>query len=185
MAKQPKRTSAKMMAKSAPGSSSSASPRSFKTSIDIKAKAREALIALLNQQLADCFDLYSQSKQAHWNVKGSDFIALHELFDDLSATLLPFADELAERVTQLGGYALGTARMSAANSSLAEYPIAATGGQDHLKALVERYALFAASTRAAIDTANGLDDLDTADLFTEISRAIDKGLWFLEAHLQG
>ena len=174
---------AKMMAKS--GSGSKVSMRTFKTSIDIKAKARDSLVTLLNQQLADCFDLYSQTKQAHWNVKGTDFIALHELFDDLAATVLPFADEIAERATQLGGYALGTARMSAANSSLPEYPVNATGGQDHLKALVERYAIFAASTRAAIDTANGLDDLDTADLFTEVSRAVDKSLWFLEAHLQG
>jgi starvation-inducible DNA-binding protein len=175
---------AKMMAKSGTGSKS-ATTRSFKTSIEIKAKTREALIALLNQQLADCFDLYSQSKQAHWNVKGSDFIALHELFDDLAAGVLRFVDEIAERATQLGGYALGTARMSAVNSSLPEYPINATGGQDHLKAMAERYALFAASTRTAIDASNDLGDMDTADLFTEISRAIDKSLWFLEAHLQG
>ena len=174
---------AKMMAKS--GSGSKASVRTFKTSIDIKAKARDGLVTLLNQQLADCFDLYSQTKQAHWNVKGTDFIALHELFDDLAAVVLPFADELAERTTQLGGYALGTARMSAANSSLPEYPVNATLGQEHLRALVERYAIFAASTRAAIDASNTLGDMDTADLFTEISRAIDKGLWFLEAHLQG
>jgi starvation-inducible DNA-binding protein len=174
---------AKMMAKSGSGSKA-ATTRTFKTSIEIKAKTREALITLLNQQLADCFDLYSQSKQAHWNVKGSEFIALHELFDDLAADVLGFVDEIAERAVQLGGYALGTARMSATNSSLPEYPINATGGQDHLKAMVERYALFAASTRSAIDAATNLNDLDTADLFTEVSRATDKGLWFLEAHLQ-
>ena len=90
---------AKMMAKS--GSGSKTSTRTFKTSIDIKAKTRDGLVTLLNQQLADCFDLYSQTKQAHWNVKGTDFIALHELFDDLAAVVLPFADELAERATQL------------------------------------------------------------------------------------
>jgi starvation-inducible DNA-binding protein len=173
---------AKVMVKS--GSGSKTAVRTFKTSIDIKAKARDSLVTLLNQQLADCFDLYSQTKQAHWNVKGSDFIQLHELFDDLAATVLPFADEIAERATQLGGYALGTARMSAANSSLPEYPVNATNGQDHLKALVERYAIFAASTRTAIDTASNLGDMDTADLFTEVSRSIDKSLWFLEAHLQ-
>jgi starvation-inducible DNA-binding protein len=183
---------AKMMAKSGTGSKSGSkadskadSKRTFKTSIDIKAKTREETIELLNQQLADCFDLYSQSKQAHWNVKGSDFIALHNLFDELAAGLLAFVDEIAERATQLGGYALGSARMSTANSSLPEYPTKATSGQEHVNAMVERYALFAASTRAAIDTASRLNDADTADLFTEISRAIDKSLWFLEAHLQG
>jgi starvation-inducible DNA-binding protein len=166
------------------GAKSSPKLRTFRTSIDIKAAARETLIALLNQQLADCFDLYSQTKQAHWNVKGSDFIQLHALFDDLAEGILGFVDMIAERATALGGYATGTARMSAANSSLPEYPTSATLGKDHLGALVARFAAFGESTRKAIDTSGDLGDLDTADLFTEVSREIDKNLWFLEAHLQ-
>lgn len=158
--------------------------RSFHTSIDIKPAAREQLIGLINQQLADCFDLYSQTKQAHWNVKGSDFIQLHELFDDLAEGILEFVDLIAERATALGGYATGTARMSAAHSRLPEYPTSATLGKDHLGALVARYAAFGASSRKAIEASNDLGDLDTADLFTEVSRELDKNLWFLEAHLQ-
>jgi starvation-inducible DNA-binding protein len=158
--------------------------RTFRTSIDIKPAAREKLIAIINQQLADCFDLYSQTKQAHWNVKGSDFIPLHKLFDDLAEGILEFVDMIAERATALGGYATGTARMSAANSSLPEYATSATLGKDHLEALVARFAAFAASTRKAIDASNDLGDADTADLFTEVSRELDKNLWFLEAHLQ-
>lgn len=169
---------------SAPNAKPSPKTRTFRTSIDIQPATREKVIAILNQQLADCFDLYSQTKQAHWNVKGSDFIQLHELFDDLAEGILGFVDMIAERATALGGYATGTARMSAAHSSLPEYPTSATLGKDHLEALVARYAAFAASTRKGIDTTNEMDDMDTADLFTEISREVDKNLWFLEAHLQ-
>lgn len=156
---------------------------SFKTSIDLPAKTRESVIALLNQQLADTFDLLSQTKQAHWNVKGMNFIALHKLFDELVDTLEDQVDEIAERVTALGGLAMGTARMAAANSTLPEFP-AVTAGEDVVKALVERYAALAKSTRAAIDTADKAGDADTADLFTGVSRDLDKHLWFLEAHLQ-
>lgn len=155
----------------------------FKTSIDLPAKTRESVIVLLNQQLADTFDLLSQIKQAHWNVKGMNFIALHKLFDELVDTLEDQVDEIAERVTALGGLAMGTARMAAANSTLPEFP-AVTAGEDVLKALVERYAALAKSTRAAIDTADKAGDADTADLFTGVSRDLDKHLWFLEAHLQ-
>jgi starvation-inducible DNA-binding protein len=156
---------------------------SFKTSIDLPAKTRESVIALLNQQMADTFDLLSQTKQAHWNVKGMNFIALHKLFDELVDTLEDQVDEIAERVTALGGLAMGTARMAAANSTLPEFP-AVTAGEDVVKALVERYAALAKSTRAAIDTADKAGDADTADLFTGVSRDLDKHLWFLEAHLQ-
>jgi starvation-inducible DNA-binding protein len=156
----------------------------FKTSIDIPVGTREEMIDLCNQQLADTADLQSQIKQAHWNVKGPQFIALHELYDTLAEEVEGYVDEIAERVTQLGGYAMGTARMAAKNSRLPEFPTDATEGIDTVKALVERYAAYAASTRAAIDEADKSGDIATSDMFTEISRGIDKGLWFLEAHLQ-
>lgn len=156
----------------------------FKTSIDIPAGTRAEMIDLCNQQLADTSDLKSQIKQAHWNVKGPEFIALHKLYDELAAEVEGYVDEIAERATQLGGYAMGTARMAAANSRLPEFPTDATEGMDTVKALVERYAAYAASTRAAIDDADKSGDMATSDMFTEISRGIDKGLWFLEAHLQ-
>lgn len=156
----------------------------FKTSIDIPAGTRAEMIDLCNQQLADTSDLKSQLKQAHWNVKGPEFIALHKLYDELAAEVEGYVDEIAERATQLGGYAMGTARMAAANSRLPEFPTDATEGMDTVKALVERYAAYAASTRAAIDDADKSGDMATSDMFTEISRGIDKGLWFLEAHLQ-
>src|SRR5215212_8952383 len=147
-----------------------AKPKLHKTSIDLDGETREQIVALLNQQLADTFDLYSQTKQAHWNVKGAQFFQLHELFDKLAGEALVYVDDIAERVTTLGGTALGTARMSSAASRLPEYPTNVAGSQESVEALVERYAALAASTRAAIDTSDGLNDADTADLFTGVSR---------------
>ena len=159
-------------------------PKMHKTSIDLDAETREQVITLLNQQLADTFDLYSQTKQAHWNVKGAQFFQLHELFDKLAAELIDHVDTIAERVTTLGGTALGTARMSAAKSRLPEYSTETVGGRESVEALVKRYAELAATTRAAIDRSDELEDADTTDLFTGVSRGLDKSLWFLEAHLQ-
>jgi starvation-inducible DNA-binding protein len=156
----------------------------FPTKIDVPESDRQTLIQLLNERLADTSDLYSQVKQAHWNVKGSDFFQLHELFDQLAEELFPFVDALAERATQLGGVAMGTTRMAASASSLPEYPADVADGAKHLKLLIDRYAQYTAAIRKGIDTSDDHNDKTTADLFTEISRAVDKHLWFLEAHVQ-
>jgi starvation-inducible DNA-binding protein len=158
--------------------------RTFTTKNDLSAGARERAVALLNQQLADTLDLFTQVKQAHWNVKGPNFIALHELFDNLAEVVEEYVDMTAERATALGGTALGTARMAAAASRLPEYPLDAVDGRQHVEALAVRVSALGATSRAAIDAASELSDADTADLFTEVSRGLDKQLWFLEAHLQ-
>jgi starvation-inducible DNA-binding protein len=161
-----------------------AATAAFPTHIDIPEEDRQPVIELLNGRLADTADLYSQLKQAHWNVKGPNFFQLHGLFDQLAAEVFPMVDLIAERATALGGTAMGTSRMAAAHSTLPEYPVEATEGQAHLKALIERYAKFAANIREAIDMADDHHDTSTADLFTEVSRMADKQLWFLEAHVQ-
>ncbi|HZP65215.1 MAG TPA: DNA starvation/stationary phase protection protein Dps [Rudaea sp.] len=153
------------------------------TRIDLKPKLRESMVELLNVQLADALDLYTQVKQAHWNVKGVLFIALHELFDKLAEALEEPIDDIAERITALGGVALGTARVAARQSRLPEFPLARVEDLKAVAALADRYAALAASTRAAIETAAKEGDADTSDLFTGVSRALDKALWFLEAHL--
>lgn len=159
--------------------------RMFETRIDLDQASREKLIALLNARLADTFDLYSQLKQAHWSVRGSDFIQLHELYDTLAESVLGFVDEIAERATALGGLATGSVRMAAEATSLDEYPIDAIAGEDTLHIVADRLAAYGAAVREAIEvTDSELGDIDTSDLFTEISRAIDKHLWFVEAHLQ-
>lgn len=153
------------------------------TRIDIAPKLRTSMIALLNQQLADTLDLQTQLKQAHWNVKGPHFIALHELFDKLAEELEDPVDDIAERITALGGVANGTARIAAKTSRLKEFPDGRIDGLRAVAALADRYGALAASTRAAIDAAGKQGDADTSDLFTGISRQLDKSLWFLEAHL--
>jgi starvation-inducible DNA-binding protein len=156
----------------------------FETRNDLGADTRQEIVNLVNAQLADTFDLFSQTKEAHWNVKGEEFYQLHELYDDLAAKLLAFVDMIAERGTALGGMAHGTVRRAAGSTRLEEYPLEATASLETVQSLADRYAVLAASTREAIEQADKLGDQDTADLFTEVSRELDKMLWFLEAHLQ-
>ena len=156
----------------------------FKTKNDLTEAIRVKAVELLNARLADCTDLQTQTKQAHWNVKGRNFIALHELFDKINEGAEDYVDDIAERAVQLGGVAEGTARMAAKRSSLPEYPANAVDGRSHVEALSTVLAAFGKAVRKAIDESNELGDLDTADLFTEVSRGIDKWLWFVEAHLQ-
>lgn len=152
------------------------------TKNDLPKETRSKMIALLNARLADSFDLLSQTKQAHWNVKGSNFIALHELFDDIAGAVYEYTDMIAERAIQLGGTVKGTVRAAAASSSLEEYPLEITSGADHVEALSSALAAFGKIVRQAITESDDADDKDTSDLFTEVSRGIDKWLWFVEAH---
>ncbi len=154
------------------------------TSHDMSQESREAMVALCNQQLANIFDLYAQTKQAHWNVKGMYFEALHVLFDKMADTVFPFGDEIAERATALGGTALGTVQMAANATELPDFPADIFDGETMLKVVVERWAQVAASMRAAISQAEDVNDMGTADMFTAISREVDKLLWFAESHLQ-
>jgi starvation-inducible DNA-binding protein len=161
-----------------------AAVRTFATSVSIPAERRAKVIKLLNQHLADAFDLQSQVKQAHWNIKGSDFWQLHKLFDEVAARAAEWVDQLAERVTALGGYATGTVRMSAASSTLPEFPTDITDSMDYVRAVSHRLAAFTNSARGAGDDTDELGDANTTDLFIEISRCADTYLYFLDAHLQ-
>jgi starvation-inducible DNA-binding protein len=158
--------------------------RTFPTSVDIPASDRTKVVRILNQHLADAADMWSQAKQAHWNVKGPDFWQLHKLFDEVAGEAANWADLCAERVTALGGFATGTVRMAATSSTLPEFPADITDSMDYVRAVAQRLAAFTNSARGAIDAADKLGDANTADLFTEISRCADKYLYFLEAHLQ-
>lgn len=158
--------------------------RLYPSHIDIPVNVRTQVVTLLNQSLAATADLRSQVKQAHWNVKGTDFYQLHEMFDEIAAEIEEYIDMVAERVTALAGYACGTVRMAAADSILPEYPTDILSGMEHVTALVERFAAYGKHLREAIDKTDELNDQDTNDLYVEISRTIDKRLWFLEAHIQ-
>jgi starvation-inducible DNA-binding protein len=157
----------------------------YKTKNDLPESVRKPVIELLNARLADSIDIVLQSKQAHWNVKGPNFIALHELFDKISEEAEEYVDTIAERVTTLGGIAEGTVQAVSKRTQLKEYPTSAASGLAHVDALSSALAQFGKSVRSAIDQADEHHDKDTADLFTGISRSVDKYVWFLEAHLQG
>ena len=156
----------------------------YETENEIPQKHRAELNALMNQRLADAVDLQLQMKQAHWNVKGPHFIGLHELFDKIDEAVESYVDLIAERIVQLGGIAEGTVRVSAARSRLEEYPLAIADGAAHVEAVSRALSTFGHEARETIEQADELDDADTADIFTEISRGIDKWLWFVEAHSQ-
>jgi starvation-inducible DNA-binding protein len=158
--------------------------RTFHTSVSLSEKDRQEIIDLLNARLADTIDLKTQTKHAHWNVKGQNFYQLHLLFDSIAEHVDEAADLLAERATALGGTALGTARLVAATSTVPEYDLNATTGEQHLGALSKSLAKVANAARDAISRSADLGDMGTSDVFTEIVRQADKDLWFLEAHLQ-
>jgi starvation-inducible DNA-binding protein len=155
----------------------------YKTKNDLPDMTRAEVIPILNARLADSVDLMHQAKQAHWNVKGPSFIALHRLFDEVVDAAEEYMDLLAERVVQLGGTAEGTIQVATTRTGLEAYPLALTEERDHVEALSSVLAAYGKGVRRAIDQTDELGDRDTADIFTEISRGVDKYLWFVEAHL--
>ncbi|MEI7728756.1 MAG: DNA starvation/stationary phase protection protein Dps [Verrucomicrobiota bacterium] len=159
-------------------------PKMYETENDISLQRRTQLNALMNQRLASAVDLQMQMKQAHWNVKGPSFIGLHELFDKVAEAVEGYVDQIAERIVQLGGVAEGTVRMAAARTRLCEYSPEISDGMAHVEGVARALSTFGQEVRNTINEADELDDADTADLFTEISRGIDKWLWFVEAHSQ-
>jgi starvation-inducible DNA-binding protein len=156
----------------------------YKTLNDLSSNAKAVSVRVLNARLADAIDLALLTKQAHWNIKGPQFIALHEMIDGFRTEIDTHVDTIAERIVQLGGTALGTSQAVTSASTLPPYPTDIYASKDHLAALTERYAKVANAVRAAIDETDEAGDADTADLLTGFSRALDKALWFLEAHIQ-
>jgi starvation-inducible DNA-binding protein len=156
----------------------------FETSNDLPPATRQSAIEMLNEHLADAIDLQLQAKQAHWNIKGPNFVGLHELFDRVAAQASEYADLIAERAVALGGVARGTLEAVSGRSQLREYPLEVGDWRAHVRAMQDALATFGRGARRAIDDATALNDADTADLFTEISRGADKSLWMVEAHVQ-
>lgn len=155
----------------------------FPSHTSLPEASRAPIIASLNRALASTIDLHLQVKQAHWNIKGAQFVARHQLFDKLAATLRDQADIVAERTATLGGYAEGTARLTATGSALPEYDLKAVNGNDHVRALVERYGVFAEQIRQGIDTAESHKDPVTADIYVQTLRQAELDMWFLESHI--
>jgi starvation-inducible DNA-binding protein len=155
----------------------------YPTKNDLPSNAKQAVIELLNARVADTIDLALITKQAHWNIKGINFIAVHEMLDTLRTEIDGHVDTMAERVIQLGGTALGTVQTTEKKTTLDSYPTDIHTIKDHLAALIDRYGKVANAVRANIDESAEAGDATSADVFTEVSRGLDKALWFLEAHL--
>ena len=158
--------------------------RLYSTKNDLPESIRLEVIPLLNQRLAECIDLQTQCKQAHWNVKGPSFIGLHKLFDEVYEAVEGYVDSIAERIVQLGGIAEGTVGAVEGRSALIDYPLTLATGAEHVAALSDALSGFARAARVGIEEMQELKDADSADLLTEISRGVDKWLWFVEAHQQ-
>ena len=158
--------------------------RMHETSNDLPKATRVRMVELLNARLADSVVIHMQMKQAHWNVKGPNFIGLHKLFDEIYEATEGYVDMIAERAVMLGGIVHGTAKAAVASSKLPDYPDGISTGVAHVEAVTKALAAYGSEIRDAIDKADDLQDADTADLFTAVSRGVDKWLWFVEAHIQ-
>jgi len=154
-----------------------------KTKNGLDEKTRASSVELLNARLADGIDLALAIKQAHWNMRGPNFIAVHELMDQFREEMDAGNDLIAERAAQLGGAVFGTTQTVATSTTMKPYPVDIFALEDHLHALIDRFGTVANAIREAIDSSEQAGDADTADIFTEVSRTLDKNLWFLESHL--
>jgi len=155
-----------------------------KSRISLPEKNRIEIINALNGSLASTTDLMMQLKQAHWNVKGMEFISLHKLFDEIAEIIEEQVDIIAERITSLGGTALGTLHEAAKNSTFRPYPTDIFGTKKHLELLAHNFAILGELSRKNIDFSDELGDMATNDLYIDLVRVLDKNLWFIEAHLQ-
>lgn len=154
----------------------------FPTQNSLSAASRKKIIAQLAPLLSDAQDLYSQTKQAHWNVRGANFIGLHQLFDSIGAEVNEAVDTIAERIMQLGGSTQGTIRVAAKQSRLTEYPLTVSDSQKHVAALSSAIGQFTTFSRKAIDDTAAAGDAVTSDMLTGITAGLDKQLWFVESH---
>jgi len=139
-------------------------------------------VELLNRHLAAAIDLHGQVKQAHWNVRGSSFSAVHELFDNAAIEVETYSDLIAERAAALGGTAHGTVHVAAQRSFLVPYPLGVAEARQHIFALSQAVSAFGQSAREAIGLSTTHGDPVTADLFTEVARSMDRQLWLIESH---
>jgi starvation-inducible DNA-binding protein len=171
--------------RSANASQNGDGPRLYATKNQLPEETRISVIELLNTRLADAINLQTQCKQAHWNVKGPSFIGLHKLFDEINEDAEQYVDLIAERIVQLGGIAEGTVQVVAQRTTLLDYPLTLSTGGEHVAALSDGLAGFGRTVRIGIEEMDELEDADSADILTEISRGVDKWLWFVEAHQQG
>ncbi len=158
--------------------------RMYKNRVALPDDVKEKVVDAMNVTLAASLDMYSQAKYAHWNVKGVNFYQLHLVFDDVAKTIFKQIDAIAERITQLGGTANGTVRMSAANSPIAAYNVEALSGPEHVTALANSLGTYAKELREASDKVDDIGDSPTSDFYNQLIVDAEEELYFLESHLE-
>ncbi|PHK94555.1 DNA starvation/stationary phase protection protein Dps [Pseudoroseomonas rhizosphaerae] len=151
---------------------------------DLGENTKKVSVTVLNGTLTDMIDLTNSVRMAHWTMRGPNFIGLHGMLETFYNELFATADEVAERLVQIGGTPDGTSQIVAEKSRLPAYSQATVYTLDHVKELADRFASLARSVREGIDSTDEAGDADTADLLTGLSRDLDKKLWMLEAHLE-
>lgn len=158
--------------------------RMFKNRVALPEDVKEKVVGIMNTTLAGSLDMYSQAKYAHWNVKGVNFYQLHLVFDDVAKTIFKQIDAIAERITQLGGTANGTVRMSAGTSPIPPYNVEALSGPDHLEALANSLGVYCKELREASDKIDDAGDGPTSDFYNQLIVDAEEELYFLESHLE-
>lgn len=150
---------------------------------ELPAPTRSEVTGMLSRLLVETLDVALCARHAHWNVRGPDFLLLHDLMDHIGTELDDQADRLAKRIRALGGTVRGTAHTIATESSFKPYPVEVAEGQDHLEALALRLGLLSAEARLSIYECSGGLDPVTADVLVRVNSAIDDVLWSVESHL--
>jgi len=168
----------------APGPKTTLITRMYETRIALSAETKQKVVEVMQERLAEALDMYTQAKFAHWNVKGDNFYQLHLVFDSVAETIFPQIDEIAERLTQLGGVANGTVRQSAMVSKIPEYDVDLIAGMDHVRALADALGHYCAELRGASDKIDEIGDEPTSDFFKQLVVEAEEKLYFLESHLE-
>jgi len=153
------------------------------TALDMATENRKKLAAILNQTLADMSDLKSHAKQAHWNLRGENFVSYHKLADKVADEADAAADSVAERCAQIGGYVYGLLSHAAKNTTVPAFPEDVNDEEDCMDALLESVSHICGTCRKNIAATQDLSDYATSDMYIDITRAFDKLAWMLNASL--
>ena len=170
--------------KGTPGPSTEMNRKMYQNRVALSDDQKSKVVEVMQDRLAEALDMYSQAKFAHWNVKGVNFYQLHLLFDSVAEAVFPQIDQIAERMTQLGGVANGTVRQSANGSQIPEFEVSLTAGMDYVNALANSLGCYCQSLREASDKIDEIGDEPTADFFKALDIEAEEQLYFLESHLE-
>ncbi len=168
----------------APGPNTEVNKKMYHNRVALSDEQKQKAVDVMQLRLAEALDMYSQAKFAHWNVKGVNFYQLHLVFDSVAEAIFPQIDQIAERMTQLGGVANGTVRQSATTSQIPEYEVTLTAGMDHVNALANALGCYAQALRQASDDIDEIGDEPTSDFFKQLVVEAEEQLYFLESHLE-